>query len=160
VVTDGQGRYTIVDLRPGMYSLTFALAGFQTIKRDEIQLPSNFTATINIDLKVGALSEALTVTGDAPLVDVASAAKNQILSKEALDSVPSGRSVWAYSQLVVGAVSQPDVGGSKGLHYPAPALRGAPSGENSYMLDGLNVSTAGNAPQYFNTMQVNEMVYQ
>jgi hypothetical protein len=160
VVTDGQGRYLIVDLRPGNYTLTYSLAGFQSVRRDGIQLASSVTVTINTELSVGALAETLTVTGDAPLVDAQSATKTQVLSKEVLDAVPSGRSVWAYAQLVVGAAGQPDVGGSKGLHYPAPSLRGSPSGENSYMLDGLNVSTAGNAPQYFNTQQVNELVYQ
>src|SRR5438132_107399 len=50
VTTDGEGRYNIVDLRPGVYSVTFGLEGFSTVKRDGIELPSNFTATINADL--------------------------------------------------------------------------------------------------------------
>src|SRR5881397_671519 len=53
VVTDGQGQYKIVDLRPGVYTVTFTLTGFQMFKRDGVDLPTNFTATINADLKVG-----------------------------------------------------------------------------------------------------------
>lgn len=161
VVTDGQGRYSIVDLRPGIYAITYTLPGFSIVRRENFELPSNFTATINVELRVGALEETLTVTGSAPAVDVQSAGKSQVLSKAVLDAVPTGRSVWGYAQLVVGASSsQPDVGGSKGLHYPAPSLRGVGSNENSYQLDGLIVSTVNNAPQYFNTQQVQEMVYQ
>ena len=61
VVTDGQGQYKIVDLRPGVYAITFTLPGFNTVKRDAVELPSNFTATINADLRVGALEETVTV---------------------------------------------------------------------------------------------------
>ena len=78
VTTDGEGRYNIVDLRPGVYSITFSLEGFSTVKRDGVELPAGFTATINGDMKVGSLEETITVstwdfaleltstTGDAP----------------------------------------------------------------------------------------------
>src|SRR6476659_2043699 len=58
VVTDGEGAYRIVDLRPGTYTVTFTLPGFQTFKRDGLDLPANFTATINADMKVGSLEES------------------------------------------------------------------------------------------------------
>src|SRR5215475_3688230 len=70
VVTDGQGAYDIVDLRPGRYSVTFTLSGFATIKRDGIDLPASFSATVNAEMRVGQVEETLTVTGAAPLVDV------------------------------------------------------------------------------------------
>ena len=70
VVTDGAGQYKIIDLRPGVYSVTFTLPGFATVKRDGVELPSNFTSTINADLKVGSLEESVTVTGASPVVDV------------------------------------------------------------------------------------------
>ena len=75
VVTDGEGQYRIVDLRPGPYTMTFTLAGFSTIKRDGIELPADFVAAINVDMRVGSLEETLTITGDAPLVDVQSTAE-------------------------------------------------------------------------------------
>src|SRR5581483_10540084 len=73
-VTDSQGRYTIVDLRQGTYKVSFSLAGFATVVRDAVELPANFTATVNADLKVGALEETITVSGQTPLVDVQQAA--------------------------------------------------------------------------------------
>src|SRR5215212_10489717 len=70
--TDGEGKYQIVDLRPGVYVVTFSLQGFSTVKREGLELPSNFTATVNADMKVGALEESVTVSGSSPVVDVQS----------------------------------------------------------------------------------------
>src|SRR6202158_1232941 len=69
-VTDGEGRYSIVDLRPGTYSITFTLTGFNTVARQGIDLPSGFTASVNVTLNVGSLQETVTVTGESPVVDV------------------------------------------------------------------------------------------
>src|SRR5262249_7849539 len=59
-VTDDTGQYRIVDLRPGTYSVRFALTGFSTVKREGIELSGTFVATINGDLRVGALQETVT----------------------------------------------------------------------------------------------------
>ena len=69
-VTDGNGAYRLVDLRPGTYSVTFSLEGFSSVKREGIELSSDFTMTLNADMRVGALEETLTVTGSTPIVDV------------------------------------------------------------------------------------------
>src|SRR6266699_1946935 len=69
VVTDEQGRYNIVDLRPGVYRVTFTLPGFNTLVREGVALSSGFTAAVNADLPVGALQETVTVSGASPLVD-------------------------------------------------------------------------------------------
>src|SRR5262245_52588570 len=66
VTTDESGGYRLVDLRPGIYTLTFTLEGFSTVKREGLELPSDFTMTVNTDLKVGSLEETLTVTGASP----------------------------------------------------------------------------------------------
>src|SRR5713226_8327831 len=63
VVTDGEGRYNIVDLRPGTYVVTFSLSGFNTFKREGIALTAGFTATVNADMQVGALEETITGAG-------------------------------------------------------------------------------------------------
>ena len=68
--TDGTGQYRIVDLRPGIYSLNFSLPGFTSVKRDGIELTGTFTATINAELRVGAVTETVTVAGESPVVDV------------------------------------------------------------------------------------------
>src|SRR2546426_3764749 len=57
VTTDNQGLYRIVDLRPGLYTVTFTLPGFSTFRRDGIDLTTGFTATVNADLRVGAVAE-------------------------------------------------------------------------------------------------------
>src|SRR5438128_2261832 len=70
VVTDGQGLYNFTDLRPGSYTVTFTLPGFNTVKRDGIVLTTSFTATVNAELSVGNVQETITVSGAAPTVDV------------------------------------------------------------------------------------------
>src|SRR3954466_26066 len=59
VVTDAQGEYKIVDLRPGTYSVTFSLTGFSTVKREGIELTTGFTATVNAELRVGTVAETI-----------------------------------------------------------------------------------------------------
>src|SRR6266540_755286 len=70
VVTDGAGRYRVVDLRPGTYTVTFTLPGFSSVKREGVELTGSFVATIDVQMRVGALQETITVTGEAPVVDV------------------------------------------------------------------------------------------
>src|SRR5262245_35256880 len=69
-VTDDQGNYKIVDLRPGTYSVTFTLPGFATFKREGLELTIGFTATANAEMRVGGLEETVTVTGASPVVDI------------------------------------------------------------------------------------------
>src|SRR5678815_106659 len=102
VVSDGQGVYRIVDLRPGVYSVTFTLTGFNTFKREGIDLPSEFTATVNAEMRLGTVEEAVTVTGESPVVDTATAVHTQVLDREAIDAIPTGRSSLGLGQLIVG----------------------------------------------------------
>ena len=79
-VTDGAGQYRIVDLRSGSYSVTFTLTGFSTVKREDIELTGAFVAVVNADLKVGALAETITVTGETPIVDTQSVRPSAAIS--------------------------------------------------------------------------------
>src|SRR5436309_9177349 len=90
VVTDGEGRFNIVDLRPGTYVVTFTLTGFNTFKRDGVVLTAGFTAGVNADMQVGALEETITVTGAAPLVDTQNVRQQKVVSSELLAALPSG----------------------------------------------------------------------
>ena len=79
-VTDASGQYRLVDLRPGVYAVTFKLPGFNTFKREAIELPDAFIATINADLAIGSLEETVTVTGASPIVDVRSVRRQNVAS--------------------------------------------------------------------------------
>src|SRR5260221_14465359 len=79
--TDGGGRYRIENLRPGTYSVTFTLQGFTTVRREGIELTGSFIATVNTDMKVGALQETVVVSGETPIVDVQSGRRETVVSK-------------------------------------------------------------------------------
>jgi len=90
-VTDGSGQYQIIQLAPGTYAVTFALQGFNTYRRDAIELGGSFTANVNAEMKIGDIAETITVTGETPLVDVRSASVQQVVTKEVVDAIPTGR---------------------------------------------------------------------
>ena len=85
VVTDGTGQYRIVDLRPGSYTLSFMLPGFSVVRREGIELTAGFTATVNAELRVGAVEETLTVTGESPIVDVQSTTRATSIGHDVID---------------------------------------------------------------------------
>src|SRR5688572_28263304 len=60
ITTDGTGRYTIADLRPGTYSVTFSLAGFRTVVREGVELAGTAVLTVNAELSVGGVQETIT----------------------------------------------------------------------------------------------------
>ena len=103
VITDSQGLYRIVDLRPGTYTVTFALPGFSTVKREGVSLSTGFTANVNAELKVGSLEETVTVTGESPIVDTQNVEQQQTLSREILDAIPTSRRPAQFITLIVGA---------------------------------------------------------
>jgi hypothetical protein len=164
VVTNGQGQYTIVDLRPGVYDLSFTLEGFSLFKRTGIELPANFTATINAELKVGALEESVTVTGQSPVVDVQSSARTTVLSRDVLDTIPTGRTIQSVGQLVVGVtLNVPDVGGSRAMQQTYMSVHGLSSSQVVTQVDGMMVNGLdgdGAVQNYFNNMMSQEMSYQ
>jgi hypothetical protein len=93
--SDGTGQYRIIDLPPGIYSVSFALSGFTTVKRDGIQLTGSSTITIPVEMKVGGVSETITVTGETPVVDVQSAQKETVLSSSTVQQIPATRAAGA-----------------------------------------------------------------
>src|SRR5499427_3026596 len=94
-VTDGSGQFKIEALRPGAYTVTFTLPGFSVVKRENIELTSDFTATINADMKVGALEETITVSAESPVVDVQNITTRTVMTRDVLDSIPTGRNIQA-----------------------------------------------------------------
>ena len=137
-VTDGSGQYRIVDLRPGSYSVTFTLSGFNAVKREGIELTGTFTSTVNVELRVGSLEETITVTGESPIVDVQSIRRQTTVDGDVIAALPTSRSYGALFQLVP-AVS----GGSRDvLTRPGLVVFGGPGGrgtEGRLQVDGLGV---------------------
>ena len=163
VITDASGGYRLVDLRPGTYNLTFSLEGFSTMKREGIELPSDFTMTVNSELKVGSLEETLTVTGASPTVDVQSTTKSQVLNREALDAIPTGRTIQGMGQLITGvSLNIPDVGGSRAMQQTYMSAHGLGASQTTVQVDGLMVNGLdgdGAVQNYFNSSMSQEMVY-
>ena len=164
VVTDDQGRYNIVDLRPGAYVVTFTLAGFNTFRREGILLTAGFTATVNADLQVGALEETITVTGAAPLVDTQNVKQQKAVSAELLSALPSGSNgLMIITRLVPGVSNSTDPGGGgaagiNGANRTTNAtLHGKGGAKNNY--DGMgtmNLAGTGSVSYIMNPATVEE----
>lgn len=90
-VSDEQGRYRMVDLRPGLYRVTFVLPGFGTLRREGIEVTTGFTATVNGELKVGTVEEAVTVTEQVSMVDVQNIQQQVTISSITLDALPTSK---------------------------------------------------------------------
>jgi len=91
VTTNEAGRYSIVNLRPGTYTVTFTLAHFSTVKREGIELTSDFTANVNSELRIGAVEETVTVQSGSPLIDVQSVGQAKVYTREMIDALPTDR---------------------------------------------------------------------
>ena len=142
VVTDAQGRYAIVDLRPGIYKVTFTIQGFSTFVADAIDLPSNFTATVNTDLRVGTVEESVTVSGQSPVVDVQNAQRTTILSRQLLDAVPVPRMYQAEGALAVGTrQSDQNVGGARSAVNPRLTAHMSVTKDTTIDVDGMKMNT-------------------
>ena len=141
-VTDEQGRYTIVDLRPGTYRITFTLTGFSTVVREGVDLPSNFVATINSDMKVGTLEETINVTGETPLVDVTQAARTAVVTRDMLDTLPTTRHIFSVSNMLPGIrFVTPDIGGSRQMEQTNPRGHGVNGAQAQEAIDGMSTSS-------------------
>ncbi len=164
VVSDGEGRYQIVDLRPGLYTVTAQLEGFNTFRREGLELPSNFTATVNVEMRVGALEESITVSGAAPVVDTSSAVQQQVLNRAVLDAVPTGRSVPTLGAMLTGArLALPDVGGTSGMQNRDLTVHGSDGRDTTFMVDGMilnGLEGDGSVQSYFNDLMFEEVSYQ
>ncbi len=164
VVTDESGRYNLVDLRPGGYKLTFSLSGFSTLVRDGLELPGNTTVTINGELRVGSLEESITVSGQAPLVDVQNAQRTQVVERAVLDALPTTRNMQSVGSIVPGVkLSRPDVGGSQGMEQTYMRTHGADDRHTSMQVDGMSVNSSmgdGNIQAYNDDALAQSVVFQ
>ena len=143
-VTDGSGQYRITELRPGTYDVTFTLAGFNTVKREGIELQGTFVATVNGEMRVGALEETITVTGAAPVVDVQSATRQQVLDSNIVRDLPTSRQFFGLVNLIPGmTVGNRDVGGTNLSQAGNYAIHGGRNGDGRVSIDGVTVGQRG-----------------
>src|SRR5512138_332549 len=113
VTTDGAGNYRIENLRPGSYTVTFTLTGFSTIKRDGVDVSGTATTSTDATLRVGAVAETITVTGETPLVDVTSTKKEVVLDHDSIQALPSSRQYFTLARVAPGTTGGGgDVGGA------------------------------------------------
>ena len=147
-VTNDTGQYRIENLRPGSYQVTFSLAGFSTVKREGVELQGSFSATINVDLRVGELAETVTVTGESPIVDVQNTTQQRVLSHEIIDAIPTGRSDKNLATLIpgvslAGAINQ-DVGGTQDQVSSQLIVHGSRGTDQRLTQNGVSLGITAN----------------
>ena len=136
-VSNEQGQYDITDLRPGLYTVTFNLPGFATVRREGIELTGSFKASVNAELQVGGVEETITVSGASPVVDLRNTVQQKVMTREVLDTVPTGKTLQGLAVLVPGVTSSgfgdtQDVGGQVGDNQVQIAIHGSRSSDTAY----------------------------
>jgi hypothetical protein len=166
-VTDANGQYRFVDLRPGVYTVTFTLVGFATVRRDGITLETNFVAPVSVEMRVGGIEETITVSGASPVVDVQTTARRDVLAREVLDALPTGRNFQTIGQIIPALSSGPgrfDVGGSTVQWQSQLTAHGGQTADTSYTIDGMRaitkIGSGLHSSYYHNDGAYQEMVYQ
>ena len=156
VLTGSGGQYRIVDLRPGTYTVTFSLSGFSTVRREGLELSGSATATLDVELRIGAIEETVTVTGSSPMVDVQSVQQQRVLSKDVIDTLPTGRTTINVAALIPGmqlsttfSGEGQDVGGSTGEVQQTLSIHGSRGGDMRRMVDGLSMQSQGTSVSAF-----------
>ena len=149
-VTEAEGRYRFAALPAGTYQITFELAGFKKITR-EVRLDTGFVATLNETLGVGAIEESVTVNAESPVVDIRTTGVSTNLNKDALEKLPTSRSMWQLMNLAPGIrVSGADVGGTAVGTQQGYSNYGTSTGGNKPTLDGVDTrEDAGGAGFYY-----------
>jgi hypothetical protein len=168
-VTDSTGQYKIIELRPGTYSITFTLPGFNTVKRADVELTSDFTATINAEMKVGAVTETITVTAESPVVDTQSITTRTVMTRDLLDTIPTGRNIQAVGIMIPGTALtvgggntlSRDVGGSGQLQQSPLNYKG--SADSVQTIEGMRLNNLEGTGQfsgvYWNEASFQEFSY-
>jgi hypothetical protein len=157
VVTDGSGQYRVVDLRPGIYVVTFTLQGFTTFRREGIELVGDFIATVNADLRVGGVEETVTVTGESPIVDIQRTTQQRVFTSDVIEQIPVGRSHINMAVLIPGLVAaQPgrgtlaDVGGTNNLQNTTFSIHGGRTSDTRLQLDGVRLGNVLSPGEFSN----------
>jgi hypothetical protein len=159
-VTDGSGRFVIEQLRPGDYVITFTLTGFATVRRDGVQLSGTSITTVNADMRVGSLEETITVSGEAPTVDVQSTVRQRVLDREVLEVLPSSRSPAQMAALTPNVTpTTHDVGGAMGDGSGRGGIMARGVDDSKIMIAGIVTQTGtGSSHGVYNLEAYQEVV--
>ena len=156
--TDAGGQYRIATLPVGTYSVTFTLEGFTKQQQNNVVLTTGFTAPVNATMTVGQLSQTVTVTGEAPVVDTQNTTSQRALTKAVLDAIPAGRSHLTQAILIPGLTSSQgsargnlvDVGGTQNLQNTLVSIHGGRQEDTRVMIDGVRIGNMSGAGQWHN----------
>jgi hypothetical protein len=157
-VTNDQGTYRFPAVPPGTYTLTYELPGFNTLRREGIELRLGFTATINVDLQVASLQETVTVTGESPVIDTSATRVQQNYKLEELQSIPNARDMWSLLAVTPAVqMSRIDVGGNRAGTQTGYTAYGF-SGQVRVLIEGINTTEGtGGAGFYFDYASLEEV---
>jgi hypothetical protein len=152
-VSSETGNYRFPAVPPGTYTLTYELGGFNTLKREGIQVTLGFTANLNVELTLAALQETVTVTGASPIIDTSSTRVQQNFKLEQLNSLPNARDMWSLLAVTPAvSMSRIDVGGNRAgtqTDYQAYGFGGQDQ-QVRVLVEGINTTEGtGGAGFYF-----------
>jgi hypothetical protein len=151
-VTNTTGSYQFSQLAPGVYSVVFQLAGFNTLRMEEIDVRVAFVSKVDGRMQVAGVEETVTVTGESPVVDVKSSVTATNIDKELFETVPSGNNPFVMAGMVPGMVTgRLDVGGNEGAQQYNLEMFGSDPGQKTFAVDGLKVNWPGGSGGF--TMQ-------
>jgi Carboxypeptidase regulatory-like domain len=156
-VTSETGNYRFPALPPGVYAVSYELAGFNTIRREGIQLSLGFTANVNIELALATLQETVTVTGESPVIDTSATRVQQNFKVEQLMSIPNGRDMWSLLAVTPSVqMTRIDVGGNRAGTQTGYSAYGF-TGQVRVLIEGINTTEGtGGAGFYFDYSSIDE----
>lgn len=133
--TNGDGSYTFLQLRPSTYTIKFESAGFRTYQKKSLVLETNQTLRVDVGLKVGAVTDTVTVTAEASTVNTENAKKGETIVNTQVEGLPlNGRNFEDLAMLVPGVYPRPS-DDDQGQGY---ATSGTRTDATNFTLDGVN----------------------
>ena len=157
-VSSETGNYRFPAVPPGTYTLTYELSGFNTLKREGVQISLGFTANVNVELALATLQETVTVSGASPVIDTSATRVVQNFKLDQLQSIPNGRDMWSLLAVTPSVqMSRIDVGGNRAGTQTGYTAYGF-SGQVRVLIEGINTTEGtGGAGFYFDYSSLDEV---